>query len=234
MFQDCFEAYAAWQPPLFDGDAGRAIASLPHGLTLNPYDSQNVAWPIFLAYAELRSDMVDDALESAKRALALRPVFGPTFELPCCCTMALGRGDDGRRWAERVEEVHGPEGRFVAPIRAGRLGYDNASQPREPICPTLAHQRSRAHLVKVRSGGQITWLDPIQDFLDEICAPAPYSIKLSSIGDNCPEMHALALSPRAEVICRWLFARERLLRWLRRVERRSLHFLAECGAGRQR
>jgi len=42
----------------------------------------------------------------------------------CCCTMALGRGDDALRWAERAEEVHGPEGRFVAPIRAGQLGYD--------------------------------------------------------------------------------------------------------------
>jgi TolB-like protein len=109
---------------LFDGDSGRAIASLRHGLTLNPNDPQNVAWHILLAYAELLSDMLDKALESANRALALRPVFGPTFELLCCCTMALGRRDDARRWAERAEEVHGPEGRFVAPIRASQLGYD--------------------------------------------------------------------------------------------------------------
>jgi len=109
---------------LFDGDAGRAITSLRHGLTLNPNDPQNVAWHILLAYAELLSDMLDRAFESANRVLALRPVFGPTFELLCCCAMALGRRDDARRWAERAEEFHGPEGRFLAPIRANQHGYD--------------------------------------------------------------------------------------------------------------
>jgi TolB-like protein len=109
---------------LFDGDAGRAIAPLRHGLTLNPNDPQNVAWHILLAYAELLSDMPDKALESANRALALRPVFGPTFEVLCCCTMALGRCEDARRWAERMKEVPGPEGHFIAPIRAPQPAYD--------------------------------------------------------------------------------------------------------------
>ncbi|WP_246669453.1 MULTISPECIES: hypothetical protein [unclassified Bradyrhizobium] len=109
---------------LFDGDANRAVAPLRHGLTLNPNDPQNVAWHILLAYAELLSDMPDKALESANRSLALRPLFGPTFEVLCCCTMALGRRDDARRWGERMKEVDGPEGHFIAPIRAGQSEYD--------------------------------------------------------------------------------------------------------------
>jgi tetratricopeptide (TPR) repeat protein len=109
---------------LFDGDASRAVAPLRHGLTLNPNDPQNVAWHILLAYAELLSDMLDKALESANRALALRPVFGPTFEVLCCCTMALGRRDEARRWAERLKEVDGPEGHFIEPIRVSQPEYD--------------------------------------------------------------------------------------------------------------
>ena len=68
--------------------------------------------------------MLDKALESANRALALRPVFGPTFEVLCCCTIALGRHDDARRWGERLKEVHGPEGHFIKPIRANQPEYD--------------------------------------------------------------------------------------------------------------
>jgi tetratricopeptide (TPR) repeat protein len=109
---------------LFDGDAGRAVAPLRYGLMLNPNDPQNVAWHILLAYAELLSDLLDSALESANRALALRPTFGPTLEVLCCCTMALGRREDARRWAERMKEVGGPEGHFIAPIRAGQPEYD--------------------------------------------------------------------------------------------------------------
>lgn len=109
---------------LFDGDAKRAVAPLRYGLTLNPNDPQNVAWHILLAYAELLSDAPVKALESANRALALRPMFGPTFEVQCCCAMALGRRDHARRWAERMQGVDGPEGHFIAPIRAGQPEYD--------------------------------------------------------------------------------------------------------------
>lgn len=109
---------------LFDGDASRAVAPLRHGLMLNPHDPQNVAWHILLAYAELLSDMPEKALESANRALALRPVFGPTFELLCCCTMALGRRDEARRWGKRLKEVDGPEGHLVEPMRVNQPEYD--------------------------------------------------------------------------------------------------------------
>ena len=108
---------------LFDGDAGRAVGPLRHGLALNPNDPQNVTWHTLLAYAELLSDMLEKALESANRALALRPVFGPTFEVLCCCAMALDRRDDARRWSERLKEVDGPESYFIEPIRARQPEY---------------------------------------------------------------------------------------------------------------
>jgi tetratricopeptide (TPR) repeat protein len=109
---------------LFDGDADRAVAPLRHGFTLNPNDPQNVAWHILLAYAELLSDLADKALESANRALALRPIFAPTFEVLCCCTMALGRHDDARRWSSRLKEVDGPEGHLIEPMRASHSEYN--------------------------------------------------------------------------------------------------------------
>jgi len=109
---------------LFDGDAMRAVAPLRHGLALNPNDPQNVAWHILLAYAELLSDMPEKALESANRALALRPVFGPTLEVLCCCTTALGRRDDARRWGKRLTEFDGPERDLIKPMRVSQPAYD--------------------------------------------------------------------------------------------------------------
>jgi len=109
---------------LFDGDAQRAAAPLRHGLTLNPNDPQNVAWHILLAYAELLGDLPDKAFESAHRALALHPVFGPTFEVLCCCAVALGRLDDARRWAIRVKEADGPESHFISPMKTNQPEYD--------------------------------------------------------------------------------------------------------------
>jgi TolB-like protein len=108
---------------LFDGDASRAVAPLRYGLTLSPHDPQNVTWHILVAYAELLGDMPDKALESANRALALRPVFGPTFEVLCCCTMALGRRDDADRWSKRLKELDGPEACFLDPMRANQPDY---------------------------------------------------------------------------------------------------------------
>ncbi len=109
---------------LFDGDAQRAVAPLRHGLTLNPNDPQNVAWYILLAYAQLLADAPDEALDTAKRALAVRPVFGPTFEVIACCMAALGRPGDALRWAARIKEIDGPEGHFVTPMKANQPDYD--------------------------------------------------------------------------------------------------------------
>jgi TolB-like protein len=108
---------------LFDGDAERAVEALRHGLTLNPNDPQNVAWYILLAYAELLASHPDEALDSATKALALRPLFGPTFEALICCAAALGRLDDAHQWATRMQEVDGPESHLITPIKANQPEY---------------------------------------------------------------------------------------------------------------
>lgn len=108
---------------LFDGEAGRAIGALHHGLTLNPNDPQNVAWHILLAYARLLAGRPGDALDSANKALAIRPLYGPTFEVLACCTAAVGRLHEARQWAARSKEA-GAEVRLLAPLRANQPEYD--------------------------------------------------------------------------------------------------------------
>lgn len=109
---------------LFDGDAERAIAALKHGLSLNPNDPQNVAWHILLAYAQLFVGRPNEAFDSANRALAVRPLYGPTFEALACCAAALARFDDARQWADRIKEVGGPERQLIAPIRANQPQFN--------------------------------------------------------------------------------------------------------------
>ena len=109
---------------LFDGDAQQAIAPLRHGLTLNPNDPQNVAWHILLAYAQLLTGAMDAALDSANRALAVRPVFRPTFEVLACCAAALKRPDAARQWVGRMRELDGPESDFIMPLKSNVPEYD--------------------------------------------------------------------------------------------------------------
>ncbi|MEA2919439.1 MAG: hypothetical protein QOJ15_11520 [Bradyrhizobium sp.] len=109
---------------LFDGDSLHAITALKHGLKLNPNDPQNVAWYILLAYAQLLTRDHDEALNSASRALAIRPVFAPTFEVLACCTAALGRLHDARRWVARIKEADSPHRHFIAPMRQNQPEYD--------------------------------------------------------------------------------------------------------------
>jgi TolB-like protein len=109
---------------LFDGEAERAIAALRHGLKLNPNDPQNVVWHILLAYAQLLADQSNEALDSANRALALRPLFGPTLEALACCAVALGRLDDAGQWVSRMKEADDSESHFLAPMRANQPVYD--------------------------------------------------------------------------------------------------------------
>jgi predicted Zn-dependent protease len=102
---------------LFDGDPQRAIAPLAHGLLLNPNDPQNLAWYNLLAYAQLLAGEPAHALESANRALTVRPIFRPTFEVLACCAVALGRIEEARGWAARMKELDGPASHFIAPLR---------------------------------------------------------------------------------------------------------------------
>ena len=41
--------------------------------------------------------------------------------------------------------------------------------------------------------GQITWLCPVEDLLDEICAPAPYSINCRTIGKQSADLHPFSI-----------------------------------------
>jgi hypothetical protein len=77
-----------------------------------------------LAYAQLLADQSNDALDSAKRALALRPLFGPTLEALACCAVALGRHDDASQWVSRVKESDHPESHFLAPLRINQPDYE--------------------------------------------------------------------------------------------------------------
>ena len=101
---------------LFDGDAERAVTALEHGLTLNPNDPQNLAWLVLLAYAQLLADRPDRAVDSANRALTIRPDFRPMFEALVCCAVALGHAPDAR-WRARMDGLDGPGSHFIAPLR---------------------------------------------------------------------------------------------------------------------
>jgi TolB-like protein len=109
---------------LFDGEAEGAVEPLRHGLTLNPNDPQNVAWYILLAYAQLLAGHANEAFDSANQASAVRPDFRPTFQALTCCAVALGRLDDARLWAKRMQDVDGPESHFIAPIKANQPKYN--------------------------------------------------------------------------------------------------------------
>lgn len=110
---------------LFAGHAAEAVAPLEYGLTLNPNDPQNAAWYNLLAYAELLAGEPRRALDSANKALAVRPVLRPTFETLAYCYVALGQLDDARRWASRMRELDGPASHFIAPLRRKHAEWDD-------------------------------------------------------------------------------------------------------------
>lgn len=108
---------------LFDGDPQCAIAPLEHGLALNPNDPQNITWQNLLAYAQLLVGDLEHALDSAKQALSVRPVFRPTFETLACCTVALDRAKEAHQWFTRMQELDGPKSHFLAPLKRNNPDY---------------------------------------------------------------------------------------------------------------
>lgn len=108
---------------LFDGDPQSAIAPLEYGLALNPNDPQNVAWLNLLAYAQLLAGEPEHALDSATRALAVRPVFRPTFETLACCATALDRSEEAHRWFAHMKELDGPQSHVLAPLKTNNPDY---------------------------------------------------------------------------------------------------------------
>jgi TolB-like protein len=103
---------------LFSGRASEAATPLEYGLRLSPYDPQNFVWFNVLALARLFSGRPEAALESAARALQVRPNWGPTMEVLVCCYAALGKWDEARRFAQQMAQSTRQPGDVMAPLRA--------------------------------------------------------------------------------------------------------------------
>jgi TolB-like protein len=78
---------------VFSGDAKAAIAPLEHGLQINPADPQNFVWFSTLACALLFAGRPRAAIDSAERALKVRPDWRPAAEMAVCCLAGLGDAD---------------------------------------------------------------------------------------------------------------------------------------------
>ncbi|HVL55035.1 MAG TPA: winged helix-turn-helix domain-containing protein, partial [Burkholderiaceae bacterium] len=82
---------------LFAGDAGRAAASIEHGLGLNRFDPQNFIWFDVLALAHLFGGNPQAALDSAMASLKIRPNWRSTIQIAAAGCAALGLDEDARR-----------------------------------------------------------------------------------------------------------------------------------------
>jgi TolB-like protein len=103
---------------LFSGRAEDAVPPLERGLTLNPYDPQNFVWYDLLALARLFSGQADLALQSAFKALQIRPLWRPILETICCCQVALGRLEEARQIIGEMRALEKPAGDVLAPLMA--------------------------------------------------------------------------------------------------------------------
>jgi pentatricopeptide repeat protein len=86
-------------------------------LRLSPYDPQNFVWFNVLALARLFSGRPEAALESAGRALQVRPNWWPTMEVLVCCYAALGKWEEARRFARQMAQSTKQPGDVMAPLR---------------------------------------------------------------------------------------------------------------------
>ena len=78
---------------LFGGQVLDAVRALEHGLRLNPFDPQGFAWHLQLGLANYFLERLPDALEHARRALNLRPHWGPALMLVALCSAELDDHD---------------------------------------------------------------------------------------------------------------------------------------------
>lgn len=103
---------------LFAGRAPEATAPLEYGLRLSPYDPQNFVWFNMLALARLFSGRAEAALESAARALQVRPNWWTSLEVIVCCYASLEKWDEARRYGQLMGSVTRPPGDVMAPLKA--------------------------------------------------------------------------------------------------------------------
>jgi tetratricopeptide (TPR) repeat protein len=101
---------------LYAGRAAEAIEPLEHGLRLNPFDPQNFHWFRILALARYFSGNEEAALQSALRALSIRPQWPFTLETVTMCYSALGRLAEAHKSAQQMRQAAGPRLDPVAPM----------------------------------------------------------------------------------------------------------------------
>jgi adenylate cyclase len=97
---------------LSSGNAADAIGFIERGLRLNPYDPQNFVWLQLLALAFYFVDQKDKALQTAARALKLRPTWLPTLETLTLCYATLERLEEARGCVKQMRELQKPKGGF--------------------------------------------------------------------------------------------------------------------------
>jgi Flp pilus assembly protein TadD len=104
---------------LFSGRAAEAVAPLNRGLQLSPFDPQNFVWFNLLGLAHLFAGDAERALQSALRALKVRPDWRPCLETTVCCYVALGQNDKAGRLVAEMGELAISPGDALAPFREG-------------------------------------------------------------------------------------------------------------------
>jgi adenylate cyclase len=90
------------------GKAVEAIGPYEHGLRLSPFDPQNFVWLGSLALAQYFAGSREVALQTAMRALNIRPGWVPTLETLAICCAALERLDEARAFVEQMRQLEKP------------------------------------------------------------------------------------------------------------------------------
>lgn len=101
---------------LYIGRTPEAIAALRHGLALNPHDPQNFVWFNVLAVACLLSERPELALETAHKALKIRPTWRLTLEVLAWCHVALGQADAARACVRQLQMHRQPADAIFMPL----------------------------------------------------------------------------------------------------------------------
>ncbi|MBM6584024.1 tetratricopeptide repeat protein [Microvirga sp. BT689] len=90
---------------LSTGRLREAIASLEHGLRLSPYDPQNFTWLFLLSAAYTFSGNPEAGLDTARRALSVRPHWIPALKMIVLCCTRLGDRQQARSAASQVRSA---------------------------------------------------------------------------------------------------------------------------------
>ncbi len=94
------------------GNATEAIGPYEHGLRLSPFDPQNFVWLGGMALAQYFAGNREAALQTATRALSIRPDWPPTLETLAICCAALER-HEARAFVEQMRQLEKPPDLFA-------------------------------------------------------------------------------------------------------------------------